>query len=214
MKKIFFPLMLVASLALTACASPTGVGTTQPSSSDQVATIVAGTMQAFPTNTPVPTAEPSCPEPMEGTRLLKNENMGYCLLYPEGLIEISSDPSEICLVPEGPTMGCHSTVAIFSVNDAAGLSADQIADKMIADSEAAIPGIAIQRTSATVSGQSAVVVEGLPGVTSTREILFVNADRLYRLIFILPDADPASLDQFERRYNTVINSFTLLPTIP
>jgi len=214
MKKYFFSLMLVASLALTACASPTGVGATQPSASDQVATIVAATMQAFPSNTPVPTPVARCPEPMEGARLLKNENMGYCLLYPEGLIEISSDPAEVCLVPEGPTMGCHTTVAIFSVSDAAGLSADQIADRMIADSEAAIPGIVIQRTITTVSGQPAVVVEGLPGVTSTREILSVNADRLYRLIFILPDADPASVEQFEHRYSTIINSFTLLPITP
>ena len=53
MKKIFSPVVMVASLVLSACASPTGVGTPQPSSSDQVATIVAATMQAFPSNTPV-----------------------------------------------------------------------------------------------------------------------------------------------------------------
>jgi outer membrane biogenesis lipoprotein LolB len=46
MKKIFFSLMMAALLALTACASPTSVGTTQPSPSDQVATIVAATLQA------------------------------------------------------------------------------------------------------------------------------------------------------------------------
>jgi len=51
MKKIFFSLMMIAALALTACASPTGVGTTQPPSSDQVATIVAATMQAFLSST-------------------------------------------------------------------------------------------------------------------------------------------------------------------
>ena len=55
MKRIFFSLMMIVVLALTACASPTAVGTTQPSSSDQVATVVAATMQALPTNTPVPT---------------------------------------------------------------------------------------------------------------------------------------------------------------
>jgi len=53
MKKVFFSLM-VAVLALTACAPPTGVATTQPSSSNQVATVVAATMQALQSN---PTAE-------------------------------------------------------------------------------------------------------------------------------------------------------------
>jgi len=59
MKKIFFSLMMVALLVLTACASPTGVGPTQPSFSDQVATIVAATMQVLPTNTPILTPQPT-----------------------------------------------------------------------------------------------------------------------------------------------------------
>jgi WD40-like Beta Propeller Repeat len=59
MKKIFFSLVMIAGLGLSACASPAGVSTTQPSSSDQVATIVAATMQALPTNTPVPTTQPT-----------------------------------------------------------------------------------------------------------------------------------------------------------
>jgi hypothetical protein len=50
--------LLVMVAALAACASPTAVGTTQPSISDQAATIVAGTMQALPTNTPVSTSAP------------------------------------------------------------------------------------------------------------------------------------------------------------
>ena len=52
MNKTFILLMIVVLLALTACASPIDVDTSQPSSSDQVATIVGATMQAFSTNTP------------------------------------------------------------------------------------------------------------------------------------------------------------------
>jgi hypothetical protein len=164
--------------------------------------------------TPEPTAKPSCPELAEGTQLLTQESVGYCLMYPEGFLEVYSDPAQVCLVPEGPTMGCHTAVAFFNVNDAAGRSVDQIADEMIADSEAEIPGIAIQRTSSTVSGQLAVALEGLPGVTGTRDILIVYADRLYWLTFILPGADSASVEQFERLYTTVIDSFTFLPVGP
>jgi len=162
----------------------------------------------------MPSAEPSCPEPTEGTQLLTQEQMGYCLLYPEGFLEIYTDPAQVCLVPEGPTMVCHNTVALFNVDDATGRSADQIAEEMIADSEAEIPGIEIQRTSSTISGQLAVVLEGLPGVTGTREIFMVYADRLYRLTFVLPGEDPASVGQFERLYTTVINSFTFVPASP
>jgi WD40 repeat protein len=43
----------------------------------------------------------------------------------------------------------------------------------------------------------------------------VYDDRLYKLAFGLPDAaDPASVERFDRLYNTVIESFTLLPTTP
>src|SRR3990172_6701898 len=63
MKKILFPFVLVAVLALSACASPTDVSTTQPSASDQVATIVAATMQALPSDTPVPPTVDACQIP-------------------------------------------------------------------------------------------------------------------------------------------------------
>ena len=53
MKKTSFSLALVALLVLAACTSPTPVSETQPSASDQVATMVAGTLQALSTNTPV-----------------------------------------------------------------------------------------------------------------------------------------------------------------
>lgn len=54
MKKAFFFLMMVTLLMLSACASQTSTSPTQPSSSDQVTTAVAATLQALPTNTPVP----------------------------------------------------------------------------------------------------------------------------------------------------------------
>ena len=50
MKNNFFSIEMVSVLALSACAWPTGVGTTKPSFSDQVATMIAATMQGLPTN--------------------------------------------------------------------------------------------------------------------------------------------------------------------
>lgn len=57
MKKTLFSLVMVTLLALTACASPTGVSPTQLSASDHVATVVAATLQAIPSNTPEPTLD-------------------------------------------------------------------------------------------------------------------------------------------------------------
>jgi len=196
--------LTVVSLALAACTP--ALATISPTVPPPAIPTLAPTSE--------PTAEPSCPEPTQGTQLLTRERMGYCLLYPEGFIEVASGPTDVCLVPSEPYMACHSAQAFFNVEDAGGRSADQIADEMIADAEAAVPGIAIQRTSATVSGQPAVVVEGLPGVTGSRQILLVHADRLYRLTFLLPGEEPESVEEFDHLYNTVIDSFTLLPVAP
>lgn len=198
----FRSLALMATLVLAGC-GPAPASVAPPEPPIQVPT-------ALPTS--VPTAARTCPEPTAGTQLLTHEGLGYCMLYPDGLVRIDIPPHEVCLIPEGPAMACHTAVALFDVTDAAGGGADQIADELIADSEAAIPGVAIRRTSSTVSGQPAVVLEGLPGVTSTRQLLMVHADRLYRLTFILPDADAAAVERFERLYDTVVNSFTLVPS--
>jgi hypothetical protein len=48
---------MVTLLVLIACTSPAGVSPTQLPASDQVATVVAATLQAIPTNAPEPTPE-------------------------------------------------------------------------------------------------------------------------------------------------------------
>ncbi|MDL1910927.1 hypothetical protein FBQ81_09585 [Chloroflexi bacterium CFX6] len=211
MKRNLFLLMLVAALALSACASPTGISPTQLSSSDQATTVVpAATMQALPTNMP----EPTCPEPVEGTKLLIREAVGYCLLYPEGYIEIETHPTTVCLVPEGPTMGCHNTNLIIEVEDAGGRTVGEIADEIVADAQAEIPGIEIRRTNLSMGGEEAVVLEGLAGVASSRNVLLVHEDRRYELIFVPWDEHDENFAKLNLLYNTVVNSFTLLSIGP
>ena len=48
---------------------------------------------------------------------------------------------------------------MIEVEDAAGRTASQIADEIIADAETAVPGISVERTSLTVGGEDAVVLE-------------------------------------------------------
>jgi Tol biopolymer transport system component len=69
MKKNFYPLIALLVLVATAlaCASPLGGGSNQPSSSDQVATVVAATFQALTPvtsggETPVPESEGILPQ--------------------------------------------------------------------------------------------------------------------------------------------------------
>jgi hypothetical protein len=201
--------IVIASLVLAACSPEPAPTKALPT------TTAAPPTQTKPTPTippsPVPTTEPSCPEPTDGTQLLKNEELGYCTLYSEGYLEVEIPPSEVCLVPGEPYMACHSANAFINVEGAAGSTADQIADEIVADAEKEIPGILIERTNLTVSGEQAVVLEGLPGVASSRNIYIVHADRLYVLVFVPWDATGEEFTRIETLYTTVINSFTFLP---
>jgi len=153
-----------------------------------------------------------CPSPTASTLLLTNEKHGYCLLYPSEYNVMYPTESEMCLVPAGPTMACHSANAFIEVEDAAGRSASQVADALIAEALAAIPGISIERASLTIANEEAVVLDGLPGVSNSRNVVIVRADRLYTLSFIVPwDEDGNSdFEQMERIYTDVIGSFGFL----
>jgi hypothetical protein len=209
MKQALFSIMMVTLLLLSACASPTVASPTQLSSSDQIGTIVAATMRANPTNTP----EPTCPEPVEGTKLLTREGMGYCLLYPEGYIEIGTFPTDVCLVPEGPTMGCHNMVMYISVEGAQGRTADQAADSLIA--QGGYPP-SEQRFSLTIAGENAVMLEPVHRQATERVVFIVHGDRLYTLGFIGPwgEDDNPELEQSERFYTQIIGSFAFVSAPP
>src|SRR3990170_2932655 len=212
--KYILPINSVLLLALAACGpGPAPLPTVPPSPSPTVLPSPTPTVPPSPTPTvppsPAPTAEPSCPEPTEGTQLLRNEALGYCLLFPADYIQVDPLPYEVCLVPGEPYLLCHSAVGFFNVEDAAGRSASQVADEITAGG-----GVVGERSSLTIAGVEAVVLPEVAGQVSMRVVIFVHDDRLYKLAFGLPGDDPAEVERFDLLYNTVIESFTLLPITP
>lgn len=208
MKRDFFHLVMVIILTLSACTSPTATDTGQPAFSDQVATVVATTMEAFPSQPPEPTAGPACPQPETGTQLLRNEEYEYCFLFPDGYVRLDPLPYEVCLVLEGPSMACHGANLIIEVHDALGRTASQIADEKTA--ELPYPDI-IERVDRTVGGEEAVVVDGLSAVAASRNVFIIHADHVYDLMFIPWDEAEDEFATIETLYNTVVDSFTFVP---
>ncbi len=187
-------LVLGTLLALVACTAapvtPTSVPTLLP--------------------TPTPMVASDCPSVTQGTQLLTNEESGYCLLYPDGYTPVDPLPGEVCFVPGDTSMECHSANLIIEMENANGRTPSQIADELIAEAETAGPGIEIQRTDLTVSGEQAVMLEGVPGVDASRIVVLVHADRLYRLMFVPWDETREEFTGVENLYNTAIDSFTFL----
>ncbi len=196
-------------LVLSACTSgPAPLSTTEMPPTAPASLIATLPATSAPTPAPTPTAEPGCPEPTEGTQLLAREKLGYCLLYPAGYLEVDTDPAQVCLVAEGPTMACHSANTFIHVEDAAGRTASQIADALIA-----VHGPGLERSRLTIAGEEAVMLEPFYGQATSRKVFVVHADRLYMLEFIGPwgeDGNP-ELERSERFYATVIDSFAFVP---
>jgi len=191
---------VIASLVLAACSpEPTPIAIPETPTptlalpTDTIAPTEPPTQVPTIPPTPIPTAEPSCPDPTEGTQLLRNEAMGYCLLFPADYIQVDPLPYEVCLVPGEPFLLCHSAQAFFNVEDAAGRSASQVADEITASG-----GVVGERSSLTIAGVEAVVLPEVAGQVSMRVVIFVHDDRWS---ISTADAGNAYLPQFRADYN-------------
>ena len=148
----------------------------------------------------------ACPTPTSETKLLTNAEEGYCLLYPA---EYSTTaPHYIVINPVSSPDMLGEAWLYIEITDAAGRTAAQIADEGIA---ALGEGFNITRFEVEVDGEQAVVVDGLPGRDSGRNVFIVHNDRLYNLIFMpwYPNAvEPTPL---ENLYPMVMDTLHFLP---
>ena len=128
-----------------------------------------------------------CPDKTEGTELLRAEEHAYCLLYPTGYTVERPNPEEIVLVV-GSLLNVSEPRLYIQVSEAGGRTLQQAADAVVADHV----GFEIERSSATIGGQDAVVLDGVPGQDISQLVLIVYAGRLYQLTFV-----PASQDAGE-----------------
>jgi hypothetical protein len=101
----------------------------------------------------------------------------------------------------------------LTVEDAAGRTLEQVADQVVTDYT--IPGVESERTTITLAGEAAVVLDHLPGQDFNRRVLLIHEGRLYHFFFT--PVDPAMADVFQKMeafYETIIGSFRFIPVIP
>jgi hypothetical protein len=201
MRKLFILLMSVTALMIAAC-SPSGAG--EPISGEQP-TIGAATPAATDTTTPTDAPEMAeCPEATDDTYLLRNPQHGYCLLYPATHKIERPNPEEVNIV-----VGSLLNATDPRVNIRAISGGDQTAAAYADEIVAGFEGFEIIRSEATVAGETAVVLDNVPGQDINRQMIFTHGDMLYHLLFIPvnPDA-PEALDAFAQG---ILESFTFIP---
>ena len=147
-----------------------------------------------------------CPEAAAGAELLRVEEHGYCLLYPSGYSVERPNPEETALVV-GSLLDVSHPRAYIKVGDADGRTTDQAADAIVAD----FPGFEIARSSATIGGESAIVLDGVPGQDISRQVVIVRDGRLYHLTFVPASEDAGEVyTQMEELYQMLVDSLNFL----
>jgi hypothetical protein len=116
---------------------------------------------------------------------------------------------EICLVPGEPQdMLCHNMRAMIEVTAADGRSAAQAADEALVQ----LADFPIERSTLSVAGEEATVLDNYPGVDILRLVFFAHGDRLYRMTFTR-GSEPGSEDRLKADllFSTLVDSFAFLP---
>jgi hypothetical protein len=145
-------------------------------------------------------------EATAGTQVLTNESLGYAFLYPDNYTVVTLDSGDNLVIDSimnhtDPRLG-------IDVEVAAGRTAAEVADAFATGYP---EGIVIERSTVTLDGEEAVVLDPVPGQEFSRYLFVVKGDRLYRFMFT--HSDPAlgeTYTRMENLYTLVTNSFRFL----
>jgi hypothetical protein len=148
-----------------------------------------------------------CPEPAPETALLKNDELGYCLLHPDSYIVEANDNGDVLVIDS--IMNHVDPRVDINVEESSGRTAAAAAD----EASGGFPAeMGIERSDMSLGDEEAVVLDNYPGQDISRLVFVVHGDRLYRLTFTHTSPDLGeTYTQAENLYTVVTNSFRFLP---
>ena len=192
-------------LGLSACrAAPAALEDSPPATTEAAATAPAAEV--------VETAAPQirCTDQAglpEGQAAYVDAAAGFCFLVPAGF-SAAADSGTV-LVQADPPGFPHPRLPFVTINvqPAAGLSADQAADKVLADVQSVTLNFLPERMSLSLGGAPTAVLDKLPGQDLGRHVFAVHAGQLYRLIFYTADPDMPEYEATLALYAALTDSF-------
>lgn len=149
---------------------------------------------------PPVTDAPTCPEFQEGLAIVRDYQRGFCLLVPGDYTVFDTNPNEIAIAKDS-LLNVTDPRLHIAVGAAEGRSAEQVADALVAE----MAGAEITRSTLQLAGETAVVLDNVPGQDLNRRVLLVRDDRLYDLTFT-----PLSSPDIEAFYTTILAHFVLV----
>ncbi|MBX3010938.1 MAG: hypothetical protein KF832_05500 [Caldilineaceae bacterium] len=157
---------------------------------------IRGTGTAVPASTDAPV----CPEFQTGLAMVRDYQRGFCLLVPGDYTVFDIDPSAITIARDSLLNVTDPRLQIVA-RPAVGQSAEQVADALVAE----LAGFEITRSTTPFAGETAVVLDNVPGQDLNRRVLVVRNDRLYDLTF-----SPLDNPDLESFYTTILTHLVLI----
>jgi hypothetical protein len=150
-----------------------------------------------------------CATPAANQQLLVQESQGYCLLYPATHTVTETVPGSVEIVVDS-IMNHVDPRASIAVEAAQGRTVDAVAAQALADY--GLPAGMNNPQPITVAGESAIMIDNLPGQDLNRRLFVIHGDQLYSFFFApIGEEGTAVREQAEVLYTTIVDSFRFLP---
>jgi hypothetical protein len=171
--------------------------------------------------TPEPEGEaeglpPSCRPRSGETEVYADRERGFCFLYPAGFTEVTGDSGmlDVVGVVRGPALDSSpdplAATLLVEVSPAASADLDAEVEALVQEFQS-VAGVDITQRDFDLGGVPAVLLEGVPGRGGSRDVVAVQDDTRYRLLFMPdPEAFPAAAADLEALFDAVTGSFTLM----
>lgn len=143
---------------------------------------------------------------LSGIQPYTNETHSYNLFLPRDVQVSQPNETEVMILAPGQGHpGQERAAAFIFVEPTDGRSVEQVVDALITELG---PGFNISTTAMAIDGEQALVVSGLPGQDSNRQLFMVHNDLLYHLTFVPDDSQLDDVyQQMQDIYALVLNTF-------
>jgi hypothetical protein len=143
-----------------------------------------------------------------GVQPYANPTYNYRFYFPKGFEVLDSLPENVMILAPGQAEpGQDRAYAIIMIEPANGRDVQQITDQVIADHG---PGFNIPPgTALGLDTEMAIVLTGLSGQDSNRQLFMVHNDLLYRILFVPESPDLPAYGPMVDLYGAIVNSFDI-----
>lgn len=183
-----------------------GLGTTEMSEADQAAVnawalaVHTRLWDAAAIANLSPEALAKCPAVRDSLQVHIDARRGFCLLLPATYSAFSVNPNEVVFVKESLLNVTEPRLSISVVGAGA-----RTLDQVVADILTGLPAYDFQPSTVNIAGQTAAVLDNVPGQDLMRRVLFIHNSRLYDLTF-----SPADHGDMAAFYGLIVDNFQLL----